>query len=134
MYLLLANSAVSFCFGLSWHISAKEIVDGGVYLPFSSIVSVLCSLARCDVFADDADLSVSDNLSGFRLSEVPDNASLPSFSGFRELAAASGKEFSELTQTLSFYGSYCLEKDGFCFVIHLNLVSPLYGSYVWAIV
>lgn len=59
--LVLANSGISFCFGLRGHIFLEGICDSKVHLPKLSMVSLLCLSARCFVVADDADLYVSDN-------------------------------------------------------------------------
>lgn len=65
--------------------SAEKIRDGEFNLPLSSMISVLRSLARFGAVLNDTELEVRDTLSGYRLPEAPDRASLSRFSGSLEL-------------------------------------------------
>lgn len=91
------NKATSYHSRLRGHIASQGARDGEAILQYFFEVRFLCLLTRWCVVADDADLKVRDNSSGFRILEVPGEASLLGFSGLREPAAAVQKSFPDLT-------------------------------------
>lgn len=69
---MLSNSATSFCSILRKLISVKGVRDGRAGHSRFSMIRFLFSRARRCVVVDDAELSVSDNLSRIRLSKISD--------------------------------------------------------------
>lgn len=72
LWSVLGISAAPLFADLREHISAKEVCDDGFCSPFFSMISFLCSIARCCVVADNVDLKVSYKYSGSWLPREPE--------------------------------------------------------------